>query len=57
MRANLKAPQFLKIERYAQRLSHRVVWEMEAPGDGLLVEIAILPARTRGLDPRERDNG
>jgi len=24
VRANLKAPQFLKIERYAQRLSHRV---------------------------------
>ena len=23
-RANLRAPQFLKIERYAQRLSHRV---------------------------------
>ena len=29
MRANLKAPQFLKIERYAQRLSHRV-----CTGDG-----------------------
>ena len=36
MRANLRAPQFLKIERYAQRLSHRVCMEMEAPGFHIL---------------------
>ena len=26
----------LKIKRYAQRLTHRVVWEMEAPLNSLL---------------------
>ena len=43
MRANLKAPQFLKIERYAQRLSHRVCMGDEAPGDGLLLTVIALP--------------
>ena len=37
VRVNLKAPQFLKIERYAQRLSHRVCMGNGGSGDGPLI--------------------
>ena len=38
MRANLKVPQFLKIEIYAQRWSRRVCMGDGGSADGLLVE-------------------
>ena len=40
---DLRAQTVLKIERYVQRLTQRDIWEMEAPGDGLLVLFAKFP--------------